>query len=117
MPEMKTLTISGKTYEVVDASARTTANGKASTVTYTATVTTSWTASDSYYYQNITVSGITANDNPVVDILPGSDNAANVTYSECICKVFRVVTSANSVQVWATEAIASAFPIQLKVVR
>ena len=97
--------------------AQNTANGKASTATYTATVTTSWTASGSYYYQNITVSGITANDNPVVDILPGSDNAANVTYSECICKVFRIVTSANSIQVWATEAIATAFPIQLKVVR
>lgn len=92
-------------------------SGKASTATYTATVTSTWTASDSYYYQDIVVDGILATDNPIVDINPGSDNAANITYSECICKVFRITTSANSIRVWATEAIASAFPIQLKVVR
>lgn len=93
------------------------ANGKASTATYTATVTATWTASGDYFYQDITVSGILATDNPVVDINPGSDNAANALYSESICKVFRITTSANSIRLWATEAIASAFPIQLKVVR
>ena len=90
---------------------------KARVVTYNATVTTSWTASGDYFYQNIAVSGILATDNPIVDIVCGSDNDANVLYSESICKVFRITTSANSIQVWATESIASSFPIQLKVVR
>ena len=90
---------------------------KASTATYTATVTTSWTKSGVYYYQDIAVSGIVANDTPVVDIVSGSDNAANVLYAEAICKVFRITTSANSIRVWAKEAINTAFPIQLKVVR
>lgn len=93
------------------------AAGKANTVTYTATVTATWTTSGDYFYQDIAVSGILATDNPVVDILPGSDNAANVVYGENMCKVFRIVTSANSIRVWATEAIETAFPIQLKVVR
>lgn len=91
--------------------------GAAVTATYTATVTTSWTASGDYYYQDITVSGILATDTPIVDIMCGSDNAANKVYSENICKVFRITTSANKVRVWATEAISTAFPIQLKVVR
>ena len=91
--------------------------GAASTETYTATVTTAWMAYDNYYYQDIDVEGILATDNPIVEILCGSDNAANKLYSDCICKVFRITTSANSIRVWATEAISTAFPIQLKVVR
>ncbi|MBR2934919.1 MAG: hypothetical protein IKB79_05010 [Oscillospiraceae bacterium] len=91
--------------------------GAAVTATYTATVTTSWTASGDYYYQDITVSGILATDTPIVDIVCGSDNAANKVYSENICKVFRITTSANKIRVWATEKISTAFPIQLKVVR
>jgi hypothetical protein len=90
---------------------------KASTATYTATVTTSWTKSGDCFYQDIAVNGVLATDNPVVDIVPGSDNAANALYAEAICKVFRITTSANSIRVWATEAIKTAFPIQLKVVR
>ena len=92
--------------------AQSTANSKATTVTYNATVTTNWTTSGSYYYQNITVSGILATDNPIVDILCGSDNSLNVVYSDNMCKVFRITTSANTIQVWATEKITTAFPIQ-----
>lgn len=85
--------------------------------TCTATVTAAWTASGDYFYQDITVPGILATDNPVADIVCGSDNAANVVYGENMCKVFRITASANSIRVWATEAIETAFPIQLKVVR
>jgi hypothetical protein len=80
-------------------------------------VTTAWKASGNYFYQDITISGILATDAPIVDINPGSDNAANALYSESICKVFRITTSANNIRVWATERITSAFPIRLKVVR
>ena len=90
---------------------------KGRVVTYTATVKTSWTASGAYFYQDITVSGILASDNPVVDVSFGSDQAANELYSEAICKVIHITTSANKIRVWATEAIGTSFPIQLKVVR
>ena len=92
-------------------------NSKASTATYTTDVTTAWTADGNFFYQDISVQGILATDNPIADINPGSDNAANIVYSECMCKVFRITTSADSIRVWATEAISTAFPIQLKVVR
>lgn len=90
---------------------------KATTATYTATVTDAWTADGDYFYQDIEVTGILATDNPVVDINPGTDNAANVLYGGSICKVFRITTSADSIRVWATAAVTTAFPIQLKVVR
>ena len=85
--------------------------------THTATITATWTASGDYFYQDIGIQGILASDNPIVDIVCGSDNAANILYSEGICKVFRIVTFANGIRVWATEAISTAIPIQLKVVR
>lgn len=90
---------------------------KARVVTYTATVTATWTASGDYFYQDISVSGVLATDNPIVDVVCGSDNAANALYSEAIGKVFRITASSGSIRVWATKAIEFAFPIQLKVVR
>ena len=99
------------------ADARSLAESKATTVTVAVTVGTGWTKEGSCYYKDVDAPGIDATDNPIVDINPGSDNAANVLYSEAMCKVFRITTSENSIRVWATEAIATAFPIQLKVVR
>ncbi len=90
---------------------------KAGNPLFTATVTTSWTESGTYFYQDIPVEGILETDTPIVDINPGSDNAANVAYSQAIGKVFRITTSANSIRVWAVSKPAVAFPIQIKVVR
>lgn len=91
--------------------------GAAATMTYYATVSATWTADGDYFYQDIAVEGVLETDNPIVDISPGDDNALNTTYSDCMCKVFRITTGANSIRVWATKAVATAFPIQLKVVR
>lgn len=85
-------------------------------VTYTATVTNNWTQIGDYYYQDVAVPGIIETDAPIVDILPGSDAAANKIYSDNICKVISVSTGNGSVQVCAVAAITTAFPIQLKVV-
>lgn len=91
--------------------------GAATTETYTVTVPAAWIQSGDCYYQDINVPGILATDTPIVDIKSGSDNAANLLYSEAMCKVFRITTSAESIRVWAKEAINIAFPIQLKAVR
>lgn len=108
---------SGSTKMVTSGGVYTALSGKAATATYEATVTTSWTASGNYYYQNITVTGITANDNPIVGIKTGTDNDANKLYHKSLGKVIRIVTAANKITVYATEKISTAFPIQLKVVR
>ena len=82
-----------------------------------ATVTNNWTASGIYFYQDIPVDGILETDTPIVGIAPGSDNAANVQYSNAISSVFRVTTSANNIRVWVRSKPAIAFPIQIKAVR
>lgn len=125
MSEMKTLTIDGTIYEVVDETARstasaaqTTANSKASTNTYTPSIGTSWTANSAGgYYKTVTVSGILAGDNPVVDVVMGSDVSANALYAEAWALVTRITTAANSITLYASEAPTTAFNIQLKVVR
>ena len=61
--------------------------------------------------------GMLAADNPVADILPGTDNDANKLYAEAWGKVQSITTLAGKVTIWCTEALAVAFPVQFKVVR
>ncbi len=107
----------GDTTVHLTASERTAWNGKANTVTLSCTVPVSWTASGNYFYQNVSVPGMLASDNPAADILTGGDNAANKLYAEAWGKVLRIDTGDNLVQIWCTEAPTVAFPLQFKVVR
>lgn len=91
--------------------------GAAKTVTLTCTVPVSWTASGSYYTQTVAVTGMLAADNPVADILPGTDHDANKLYAEAWGKVQSITTLAGKVTIWCTEAPTVAFPVQFKVVR
>ena len=94
-------------------------NQKATTATYTASVTTSWTAnSGGGYYKTVSVSGILATDNPVADIVLGSDIDANALYLEAWALVTRITTASNSITLYANgDAPETAFTCQLKVVR
>lgn len=91
--------------------------GAAVTKTLTCTVPVSWTASGSYYSQTVAVAGMLAADNPIADILPGTDNDANKLYAEAWSKVQSITTLAGKVTIWCTETPAVAFPVQFKVVR
>ena len=87
---------------------------------FTASATTAWTkdATNGGYYQDITVTGIKSTDNPTADIALGSDVDANELYLEAWAKVTRIVTSANSVRLYANSAApTTAFNFRLKVVR
>jgi hypothetical protein len=92
--------------------------GAARTMLYTATLSTDWTFSNSgYFYQDVAVDGILETDTPIVDFLPGADGEVNIQHSKNMCKILWITTSENSIRVRATEAIGTALPIQLKVVR
>ena len=91
--------------------------GAAATTTLSVTVPVSWTASGGYYYQQVSVAGMLATDNPVADILPGSDNAANKLYAEAWGKVQSIDTLDGAVKLWCTAAPTTAIPVQFKVVR
>ena len=86
----------------------------ATTETYTASVGTTWTGD---YSQTVGVVGILATDNPVVDVVLGTDADANEAYLEAWGMVTRIATANGSVTLYASDAPASAFTIQLKVVR
>ncbi len=99
-----------------DVYSKTDADGRfAKTVTYTATVGTAWTAKTGYVQQTITVNGILATDNPIIDLVTSTADFA--AQQEAWGKVFKVTTAANSITLYASEATTTAISIQLKVVR
>ena len=87
----------------------------AKTVTYTATVGTAWTAKTGYVQQTITVNGILATDNPIIDLV--ATTADFEAQQKAWGKIFKVTTAANSITLYASEATEKAISLQLKVVR
>lgn len=86
--------------------------------TYNATIGTEWTGDAAPYSQTITVTGITENDTPIVDIIPNnSDYEALTTQLEEFGNVYRITTAADNITVYATEKTTVEIPIQLKCVK
>lgn len=87
---------------------------------YTVAVTASWTADSTNggYYQAISVDGILDTDNPVYDVVLGTDTAANTLYLDAFALVTRLTTGNGSITLWANdEAPTNAFTLLLQVVR
>lgn len=95
-------------------------NEKAVVKTFTVNVLNSWTADSTNggYTQTLTVSGIRATDNPIYDVLLGTDVDANTAYLDAFAFVSRLTTDVNSITLWANNtAPSSAFTLILTVVR
>lgn len=95
-------------------------DGAASTATYNVNVTETWTEDtvNGGYTQTVAVAGILSTDNPIADVILGSDIEANATYLEAWSCVTRITTSDDSITLYANgDAPTSAFTCQLKVVR
>lgn len=98
---------------------------KAETKTYNVSVAgTGWTVnSTGGYYRTETVGAdmfgdnIQSTDNPVADVVLGSDAAANEIYLKDWAKVTRITAAAGSITLYASDALISNIMIQLKVVR
>lgn len=84
---------------------------------YTATIGTTWTGTAAPYYQDITVNGLLATDNPIVDIAPSSTFATAEAELEAYGNIYRMVAGADTLTVYATEPTEVAIPIQIKAVR
>lgn len=89
--------------------------GFAKTETYNATVGTSWTSKTGYVQQTVTVNGILAADNPIIDLV--TTTAGFEAEQEAWGKVFKAVAAANSITFYASEATNTAIKLQIKVVR
>lgn len=95
-------------------------NEKASVQTFLVSASTSWTADSTNggYTQTISVSGILETDNPIYDVVLGTDIDANSAYLDAFANVSRLTTANGSVTLWANEtAPTTAFTLTLLVVR
>jgi hypothetical protein len=89
-------------------------------VTYGVAVTNTWLEDDANggYLQMVELEGILATDNPIADIVMGDDVDANELYAKAWSCITRIVTEDDMVTLYANkEAPATAFTMQLKVVR
>ena len=82
----------------------------------TATIGTTWSGDTAPYSQDITVIGITADDNPIVDVAFSGTYATDQARLADWGKIYRIVTAENKITVYATAKTAVALPIQLQVV-
>lgn len=89
----------------------------ASCTTYNARIGTSWTGSSAPYTQTITVSGILASDNPIVDCVLSSTYSTAKAQLEAYSNIYQITTAANSITVRATAKTTTAVPIQLLCIR
>lgn len=82
---------------------------------YTTSTSTSWIAQSDYYYQDITINGLTASDTPIVGLIPSLANHDDewVAWGE----VFKITTATNKLRLYASDAIDIALSIQIKVVK
>lgn len=90
----------------------------ATTETYTATIpSASWTGSEAPYTKAVTVTGIASTDNPIIDLVLTGTYATDVAMVEDWAKIYRGVTTANTITFHANEVPSADIAIQAKVVR
>ena len=88
---------------------------KATALSTTVTLGTSWSGSSAPYTQAVTVSGILATDTPILDVITSTSNyeAEETAWSNII----KAVTAANTITFYAKEKTETSLSIQVKVVR
>lgn len=99
----------------VDSNLQNQINTCAKTVTYNASVGTSWTTGNGYVQQTVPINGLLATDNPIIDLTTSTSNFE--IEQENWGKIFKVTTAENEITLYASEATAIVLSIQLKVIR
>lgn len=70
-----------------------------------------------YYYNTITVNGISQDDNPIVDIVLTSNKQENESYLRAWGYIDKITTETNKITLYAKEIPSTVFTIQLKIIR
>lgn len=93
-------------------------SGGATYNVYTATIpNTSWTGSSAPYSKAVAVTGLLSTDEPIIDLVLTGTYATDVTMRENWSKIYRGVTSADSITFYADSIPSANISIQLVVVR
>ena len=93
-------------------------NGKSERYEFTAAVTTTWVGASAPYTQAVTVTGILADDDPIINPVYSATNATAILEKEAWGKVGKVVTTINTITLTCfEEKPVTGFNLQLLVVR
>lgn len=91
--------------------------GAATTTLYNATLPVSWSGTVPYK-QTVSITGITADDYPIIDTALSGDSTSDKLILEAWSKVSRITTQVNGITITCyEEAPMVAIPIKIKVVR
>lgn len=85
--------------------------------TKTISLGTTWAGAAAPYTQSVAVSGIVANDNPIIALIKSDNWATLEEQMEDYAKLKRAVTSANLITFYAEEPTAQALSLQVKIIR
>ena len=86
--------------------------------TYTAAVTTTWVGASAPYTQDVTVTGILADDDPIINPVYSATNATAILEKAAWGNVGKVETTLNTITLTCfEEKPVTAFNLQLLVVR
>lgn len=108
----------GDTVAHVTAGDKTEWNGKSERYEFTAAVTTTWVGASAPYTQDVTVTGILAEDDPIVNPVYSATNATAILEKAAWINVGKVETTLNTITLTCfEEAPITGFNIQLLVVR
>lgn len=107
------------THAITDVSGLDTAlSGKATYTVYTATIpSASWTGSSAPFSKAVTVTDLLSTDEPIIDLVLSGTYATDVTMRENWSKVYRIVTSADTITCYADSVPSANINVQLVVVR
>ena len=93
-------------------------NGKSERYEFTAAVTTTWIGASAPYTQDVTVAGILADDDPIVNPVYSATNATAILEKAAWGNVGKAETTTNTITLTCfEEKPVTAFNLQLLVVR
>lgn len=91
---------------------------RATVANYTGTLAAaSWSGASAPYTQTLTVNGLLASDTPTVDVVMSGTYSTDDARNSAWAAIYRAVTSANTLTVYASELPTVDLPIQIQCVR
>lgn len=85
--------------------------------TFTITLDTDWVGDGPPYTKTQTITGITVNDTPIIDVIMSGDFETDKDRLDSWSFVYRAVTANNAITFYAIEKPYVDLPLQIKVVR
>ena len=76
-----------------------------------------WTGEAAPYTQAVTISGVLANDSPIIDLVPSETYADAVAQDEQWGQIYKAVATANTITFYAKEAPTVALTFKARCIR